>query len=107
MSIGKLNTPIKIIKIINEKDSDGFSIKSKHQIAHMQAYFEIKNTTEKWSNRTILKDASALFIIRRNRTLQIDRTMFIECQGEQYQIVSIENVRNKNMYFEIVGKLVQ
>ena len=76
-----------------------------HVIASVRAYFEPRNTTEKWANRAVLKEASALFRFRYMPAVKIDSSMVIDCLGERYNVVSVENVRQKNMYCEVTGKL--
>jgi len=105
MSYGKMNVPIIICKKQYLKDKDGFTVPREEPIASVRAYFEPKNTTEKWSNRAVLKEASALFRFRYFPDMRIDTAMVIDCLGERYNIVSVENVRQKNMYYEVVGKL--
>ena len=101
MSYGKMTVPIIISRIHYMKDADGFTTPSEEPVASVRAYFEPKNTTEKWTNRAVLKEASALFRFR----FLPNSTMVIDCLGERYNIVSIENARQKNMYYEVVGRL--
>ena len=106
MSYGKMTVPIIIYKIHYVKDKDGFTTAHEEPVASVRVYFEPRNTTEKWTNRAILKEASALFRFRYVPNLRIDTSMVIDCLGERYNIVSIENVRQKNMYYEVIGKAV-
>ena len=105
MSYGKMTVPIIISRIHYTKDADGFTSPSEEPVASVRAYFEPKNTTEKWTNRAVLKEASALFRFRYFPDMRIDNTMVIDCLGERFNIVSVENVRQKNMYYEVVGRL--
>ena len=104
MSYGKMNTPIIIYSLHYTTDDDGFRQVHEEPVASVRAYFEPKNTTEKWTNRAVLKEASALFRFRYLPSVQIDTSMIIDCLGEKYNIVSVENVRQKNLYYEVVGK---
>ena len=105
MSYGKMNVPIIISRIHYTKDADGFTVPREEPVASVRTYFEPKNTTEKWTNRAVLKEASALFRFRYFPDMRIDTTMVIDCLGERFNIVSVENVRQKNMYYEVVGRL--
>lgn len=107
MSYGKMNTPIIIYSLHYTTDDDGFRQVHEEPIASVRAYFEPKNTTEKWTNRAVLKEASALFRFRYLPSVRIDTSMIIDCLSEKYNIVSVENVRQKNMYYEIIGKAVE
>ncbi|MBQ9388340.1 MAG: head-tail adaptor protein [Lachnospiraceae bacterium] len=105
MSFGKLTTPIVIKKITYTTDADGFRIPHEKTVASVHAYFEPRNSTEKWTNRAVLKEASALFRFRYIPHTTIDTSMVIDCIGERYNLISVENVRQKNMYYEAIGKL--
>lgn len=106
MSYGKMTVPIILYRIHYTKDKDGFTMSHEEPVASVRAYFEPRNTTEKWINRAVLKEASALFRFRYVSNLRIDTSMVIDCLGERYNIVSAENVRQKNMYYEVIGKVV-
>lgn len=105
MSFGKMNTPIQILSQTFDKDSDGFATVTETIVACVRAYKENKNTTEKWSNRAVLKDASALFRFRYIPNVTITNDMIIACFDGRYNISSVEKVRDKNMYYEVVAKL--
>lgn len=106
MSYGKMTVPIVISQVYYTKDKDGFTTAHEEPVASVRAYFEPRNSTEKWINRAVLKEASALFRFRYVPNLRIDTSMVIDCLGERYNIVSVENVRQKNMYYELIGKAV-
>jgi len=105
MSFGKMNTKIKICKVIHTIDKDGFTVDENKTIATVSAYMEQKNTTEKWTNRAVLLEASALFVLRHIPKAEITTDMVILCDEERYNIVSVENVRGRKMYLEIIAKL--
>lgn len=104
MALGRMNVQITFLEVENDKDQDGFAIKNTRPLLTVRAYKEDKNTTEKWSNRAVFKDISALFRIRRNPNLTVTTDMKIECSGKRYNIVSVENIRNRNMYIEILAR---
>lgn len=104
MSFGKMNTPITIVSLTGEKDPDGFVTPTETVLACVRAYKEDRNTTEKWTNRTVLQDASALFRFRYLPGLPITTDMVIECYDGRYNITAAENVRGRNLYWEIVAR---
>ena len=105
MSYGKMTVPVILYRRFYTKDEDGFTTPKEEPVASVRAYFEPRNTTEKWANRAVLKEASALFRFRYIPAVKIDSSMVIDCLGERYNVVSVENVRQKNMYCEVTGKL--
>ena len=100
-----MNTPVYILSLTHGKDKDGFAVTSETILACVRAYKEDKNSTEKWSNRAVLKDASALFRFRFIPGVQITTDMVIDCCDGRYNTTSVENVRGRNMYYEVIGRL--
>ena len=105
MSIGDLNTPIQILRLRFGRDRDGFPTESDELIACVRARVETRNATEKWSNRAVLRDASAVFTFRRIPHIDLTTDMAIVCGADRYNIVSVENVRNRNLYTQVVARL--
>ena len=103
MSFGKLNAFIEIISAQSVKDSDGFAVKSDNIIASVRAYFEPKNTTEKWRNNAAFTEASALFRFRKIPGLEINSSLYIICEEKRYRIISAEDVRGRGMYIEVLA----
>ena len=106
MSFGKLNTIFSLYSSVPVKDAEGFATQEETILATGRAYFEPRNSTEKWRNNAVFAEASALFRFRAIPGLTVDTTMFIECNGERYNIISAENVRGRNLYWEVLGKAV-
>lgn len=104
MAIGDLRTPIIILEIKHGKDKEGFASTTEEPVACVRSYKEDKNTTEKWSNRALFQQASSLFKIRYIPHLNITTDMKIECYDGMYEILSVENVKGKNMYIEILAR---
>lgn len=103
MSFGKMNTSIKIISTDPLKDAEGFVSKGDAVVARVRAYFEQKNSTEKWRNMAQNSEVNALFRIRCIPNLEITKQHIIVCNGMRYNIFSVENVKNRNMYVEVLA----
>ena len=106
MSFGKMNAFAEIVTTTPTKDAEGFAVKGDTTLANVRAYFEPKNSTEKWRNNAVFAEANALFRFRAIPDLTITTNMFIICNGERYNIISIEDVRGRGMYLEVFGKAV-
>jgi head-tail adaptor len=106
MSVGRLNTFIEIISVEPNKDSDGFVNHGDTVLASVRAYFEQKNSTEKWRNMSQNNEVNALFRIRCIPGLKLSKRHVIICDGRRYNIYSIENVRNRGLYLEILTQSV-
>ncbi len=105
MSIGDLNTPIQILHLRFGRDRDGFPTESEELIACVRARAEMRNATERWSNRAVLREASSVFTFRHIPHIEITTDMVIVCGTDRYNIISVENVRNRNLYTQIVARL--
>lgn len=106
MSIGKLNTFINIISTEPVKDPDGFVTNGDTVIASVRSYFEQKNSTEKWRNMSQLGEVNALFRVRCIPGVELNTRHVIICDGRRYNIYSVENIRNRGMYLEILAQSV-
>ena len=104
MSFGKMTENIEILTAVPGKDAEGFRIPGDTVIANVRAYFEPKNSTEKWRNNATFAEASALFRFRTIPGIKVDSTMVILCGGERYNIISAEDVRGRGMYVEVLAK---
>ena len=73
----------------------------------MNKFIEIKSIQNvKWANRTTFTEATDLFIIRAIPGTKLSTDMTILCDDENFEITSIEDVKGKNMYIEILAKKV-
>jgi SPP1 family predicted phage head-tail adaptor len=102
----KLKTFIDIISTKPVKDAEGFATKGDTVLASVLAYFEPKNSTEKWANMAQFSEATAIFKFRKIPDLKVTPEMVIVCDSGRYEILSVEDVRQKGMYLEIIAKAV-
>ena len=106
MSFGKMNTFIKIIRTTQSKDSEGFASVSDTTLANVRAYYEQRHGSEQWTNRAAFSNASALFRFRAIPGIAIDTTLVIVCEGKRYQILSVEDVKGRGMYIEVLVDII-
>jgi len=106
LSFGKMNTQIKIVSTTPTKDAEGFATTGDTVLANVRAYFEPKNSTEKWRNNAVFAEATVMFRFRAIPGLTVDTTLFILCGDERYNILSAEDVRGRGMYWEVFAKAV-
>lgn len=103
MSFGKMNTNIEIISTDPVKDQEGFVTQGDTVVANVRAYFEQKNSSEKWLNMSENTAVNALFRLRAIPHLILTNKYDIICNGKRYNIFSVENVRNRSLYYEILA----
>ncbi|MCL1952814.1 MAG: head-tail adaptor protein, partial [Oscillospiraceae bacterium] len=64
MSFGKMQEPVTIIRVLHEKDADGFAQPRDEVLARVRAYHEQRHGNVKWANRAAFSEATALFRFR-------------------------------------------
>jgi len=106
MAIGKMNAFIDIIATEKIKDSAGFATEKDIVKASVRAFQEYRSGTVKWANRAQFSTANWLFIFRVIPGLEVTTKMKIGCGGKQYKITSIEDVRGRNMYLEVLAESI-
>lgn len=107
MSFGKMNAFIEIIKVIPAQDGEGFSAPHDEVLANIRAYKEERHGNEKWANRAAFSSATALFCFRKIPDLDVNPSLVIICDGKRYEIHSVEDVRNRGMYIEVLAEEIQ
>ena len=104
MSFGKMNVPISIVMETITKDTEGFATKADTVLASVHAYREGRHGSQKWVNRAAFSEATDLFLFRVIPALTVTTEHVILCDGVRYEITSVEDVKGRNMYLEIIGK---
>jgi head-tail adaptor len=106
MSYGKMNTFIKLISTEPQKDAEGFVNQGDTIVSSVRAYKEERHGNEAWKNRASFSTASALFRFRKVPGVQIKTDMVISCDSGRYNIVSVEDVKDRQMYIEVLCEKV-
>ena len=106
MSFGKMNTYINFFYKAQTKDDEGFNQETEVWLKSIRAYREGRHGTEKWANRAAFTDATDLFRLRKPRDFRPTTDMLIEYKGEYFEITSIEDVKGRGMYIEILARAV-
>ena len=101
-----MNTFIDIMEQRKVLDDDGFSSMQDVTVASVRAYREGRHGSERWANMAAFSEATDLFRFRTIPGLTVTTSMSLVCDGERFQITSVENVRGRGMYLEIMAKAV-
>ena len=99
MSYGKMNKFAEIIRTHKYKDKEGFVKQGEHVLASVRVYQEGRHGSERWAN------LAALFRFRRIPRVKPTTHDYIVCEGKRYEIVSVEDVKGRGMYIEILAKI--
>lgn len=107
MSFGKMNSFIEIIQKSIDTDNEGFKTEILKTVAKVRAYREGRHGSEKWANRATFSTATDLFCFRCIPQIEITTDMLILCDNRKFEITSVENVKGRNMYIEVLAKEVK
>ena len=105
MGFGNMRHTIEIITTEPNKDSMGFASQREVSLAKIHAYKETRHGNAAWRNRAAFSNANALFRFRTIPNLTITTTMFIRSDDECYNIVSVEDIRGRSMYVEVLCEI--
>lgn len=106
MSFGKMNTKIQIAQKQTTKDADGFKTELNVILSEIRAYREGRHGSEKWSNMAVFSTATDLFRFRVIPGVMVTTAMQILCDGHAFEITSVEDVKGRGMYLEVLAKEV-
>ena len=107
MSFGKMNTQIQIMQKQITLDNEGFQTESNVVVATVRAYREGQHGSEKWANRAAFSEATDLFRFRAIPGVKISTEMRLLSDGSVFEITSVEDVKGRGMYIEVLAKEVQ
>ena len=107
MSFGQMNTQIQITQKRVALDDEGFQTESDIVIADVRAYRDGRHGSEKWANRAAFSEATDLFRFRAIPGVKISTDMRLLCGDSVFEITSVEDVKGRGMYIEVLAKEVQ
>lgn len=106
MSIGKMNAFIDIVESKADKDEEGFTSTGDTVLASVRAYHEQRHGSEKWASLAAFSTSTDLFRFRVIPHLTISTSHFICHGGERFNITSVEDVKDRGMYIEVLTEKV-
>lgn len=106
MSFGKMNGFADIIVTKRIKDSEGFTATVDEILASIRVYREGRHGSQRWANLSAFSEATDLFRFRTIPGIEITTDCIIVCDGGRYEITSVEDVKGRGMYIEVLAKKV-
>ncbi len=106
MSFGRMNTLISVVREVVTKDAEGFTSKVNQVLASSFACREGRHGSQKWVNRAAFSEATDLFRFRIIPTLNVTTAHVILCGDNRFEITSVEDVKGRGMYIEVLAKKV-
>lgn len=104
MSFGKINGFADIVENRQVKDSEGFTHSEDEVLASVRVYREGRHGSQRLANLAAFSEATDLFRFRCIPRLTVTTDQFLICGGERFNIISVENVKGRGMYIEVLAK---
>ncbi len=104
MSFGKMNGFADIVKTRQVKDSEGFTHSEAEVLASIRVYREGRHGSQRWANLAAFSEATDLFRFRCIPDLTVTDDQFLVTEEGRFDIVSVENVKGRGMYVEVLAK---
>ena len=106
MSFGKMNTFVDIVSVTKKKDSEGFTVDSEEVLASVRAYREGRHGSQRWANLAAFSEATDLFRFRNIPGIGVTTDHVLVCEDGRFDITSVEDVKSRGMYVEVLAKKV-
>ena len=106
MSLGLMNKPAKLCIKTVTTDENGFSTPTRTEIASIRVFVEGRHGSERWANLAAFSEATELFRFRVIPNVTVTTKHYIVYENERYDILSVENVKGRSMYIEVLAKKV-
>ena len=99
-----MNVPILIVMENVTKDAEGFATKTDTILASVHAYREGRHGSQKWVNRAAFSEATDLFRFRVIPGVNVSTEHVLLCNDDRFDVTSVEDVKGRNMYLEVLAK---
>ena len=76
-------------------------------LASVRVYREGRHGSQRWANLATFSEATDLFRFRVIPGLVVSTDHIIVCDGGRYNITSVEDVKGRGMYIEVLAKKVE
>ena len=104
MGLGQMNGFADIVKTKQVRDSEGFTHSEDEVLASIRVYREGRHGSERWANLAAFSEATDLFRFRCIPGLTVTTDHVLVTEDSRYDIVSVENVKGRGMYTEVLAK---
>ena len=104
MSYGKMNGFADIVIARRVKDPEGFATTAYDCLASVRVYREGRHGSQRWASLAAFSTATDLFRFRTIPGLTVTTEHFIVSGGERFDITSVEDVKGRGMYTEVLAK---
>ena len=101
-----MNKPALLCEKAFVTDTEGFSAPTVRVLSHLRVFVEGRHGSERWANLAAFSEATELFRFRKIPGLVVTTKQFILFENDEYDILSVEDIKGRNMYIEVLAKKV-
>ncbi len=102
-----MNLKATLCEKVTVTDKEGFTSVETRTLANMRVLKEGRHGSVRWANLAAFSEATDLFQFRIIPNVNITPGQIILVDNKEYTILSVENVRGRNMYLEVLAKRVE
>ena len=106
MSLGLMNKKALLCSKTSDIDSEGFFRQNVAVLSELRVFVEEKHGSERWANLAAFSEATHIFRFRYIPGIEATTKQYIIYNDTEYNILSVENVKGRNMYIEVMAKKV-
>lgn len=104
MGLGLMNKPAKLCEKTFVTDFEGFSTQRVAVLADIRVFVEGRHGSERWANLAAFSEATELFRFRKIPNVKVTTKQYIIFEDEEYDILSVEDVKGRSIYIEVLAK---
>lgn len=106
MALGRMTIPATFKRDTVTLDAEGFSMKTATELASVRVWREGRHGSQRWANLSTFSEATDLFRLRVIPNVTIIAGDYIVSDGDRWDIESVELVKGRGMYLEILATKV-
>ena len=106
MGLGLMTKKAQLVELSNTIDSEGFSSAGVRVLADIRVFVEGRHGKLAQANLAVFSEATELFRFRKLPNITVTTKQYILYENERYDILSVENIKGRNMYIEVLAKKV-
>ena len=106
MSFGKMDGFLTILEKVYKTDDEGFKTEAENVVVQVRCYREGRHGSVRWAKLAAFSEATDLFRFRRVPHFHFSTDYILDYNGERFIPLSVEDVKGRGMYVEILAKKV-
>jgi len=107
MGLGLMTRKAQLCEDKNVIDDEGFNRKETAVLSNFRVYADGKHGSKHWVNLAAFSEATELFRFRKIPNVEVTTKQYILFNGKRYDILSVENIKGRGMYLEVLAKKVE